>query len=107
MAGAIINLVILIPFLIAAVIFSKGKGAALIAGYNTMPPQEKRQYDEVAMCKFMGKIMYGICFCLVLFAVAGIVDENALFIIGLILMFALVIFALVYTNTNNRFKKNG
>ena len=62
MAGAIINLVILIPFLVAAVIFSKGKGASLIAGYNTMPPQEKRQYDEVAMCKFMGKIMYGICF---------------------------------------------
>ena len=106
MAGAIVHLVILIPFLIFAVIFSKGKGAALIAGYNTMPPKEKRQYDEVAMCKFMGKIMYGICFTLLLFAIGDIVDENALFIIGLILMFALVIFAVVYTNTKNRFKKN-
>ena len=106
MAGAIVNVVILIPFLIIAVIFSKGKGAALIAGYNTMSNKEKAQYDEVAMCKFMGKIMYGICFTLLLFTIGAIVDENALFNIGLILMFALVIFAIVYTNTKNRFKKN-
>ncbi|MCG7344934.1 DUF3784 domain-containing protein [Sporosarcina sp. ACRSL] len=107
MAAASIHLVILLPLLIFAVILSKAKGAALIASYNTMSDKEKAQYDEVALCKFMGKIMYGISFSVLLFAVGEFVEERGLYIVGTVLMIALIIFALVYTNTNNRFKKNG
>ncbi|WP_421616750.1 DUF3784 domain-containing protein [Brevibacillus sp. TJ4] len=62
MNGAIVTFVILIPFLILAIFLSKGKGASLLAGYNTMSDNKKAEYDEVALCKFMGKIMYGISF---------------------------------------------
>lgn len=106
MSIVIVNLIILTPFLILAFFLSKGKGASLIAGYNTMTDAEKAQYDEVALCKFMGKIMYGISFSILLFALSELLEKQILFIIGLILFLVLIIFALVYSNTKNRFKKN-
>lgn len=105
MNGAIINLILLIPFLTFAIFLSKGKGASLLAGYNTMSDSEKSKYDEVALCKFMGKIMFGIIFSLLLFAMSEILKKQFLFVIGVILLSTLIILALVYSNTRNRFKK--
>ena len=105
MVGAIINLIIFIVFLILAIFLSKGKGAFLIAGYNTMPDREKAKYDEIALCKFMGKMMYGISFSILLWALSELLEIQVLFIIGLVLFFCLIVFVLVYANTGNRFKK--
>ncbi|WP_343070869.1 DUF3784 domain-containing protein [Bacillus sp. REN10] len=96
---------ILIPFLIFAIVLSKGKGAFLIAGYNTMSQSEKEKYNEAELCKFMSKIMYGICVSLLLWALSEILDYQILFGLGLILFVCLIVFALVYFNTGNRFKK--
>ena len=98
-------LIISIPFLIFAIILSKGKGAFLLSGYNTLPDSEKAQYDEVALCKFMGKIMYGISFSLLLFALSEMLANQVLLSIGLILLISLIIFAVVYSNKRDRFKK--
>lgn len=70
-----------------------------------MPDSEEAQYDEVALCKFMGKIMYGISFSILLFALSEMLENQVIFIIGLILLLSLIIFALVYSNTRDRFKK--
>ncbi|MCB5935758.1 DUF3784 domain-containing protein [Caldibacillus thermoamylovorans] len=45
---------------IFAIILSRGKGGFLLASYNNFPESEKEQYDEVALCKFMGKMMYDV-----------------------------------------------
>ncbi|MEY9977624.1 hypothetical protein ABH968_002570 [Lysinibacillus sp. RC79] len=42
---AIVWLIIMIPFLIFAIVLSQGKGAFLIAGYNTMSNSEKEKYN--------------------------------------------------------------
>lgn len=105
MSDAVINLITIIPFLIFAIVLSQGKGAFLIAGYNTKSKREKAQYDEAALCKFMGKIMYGISFSILLWALSDMLEVKALYYIGLILFFGFVIFTLVYLNTGNRFKK--
>ncbi|MDQ0232652.1 DUF3784 domain-containing protein [Metabacillus malikii] len=96
--------IILIPFLVLATIFSKGKGAVLIAGYNTMSDSEKSQYDEVALCKFTGKIMYGVSFCILLLAIAELLNLHLLMIIAVILLIIIITVALIYTKTGNRFK---
>ncbi|PAD66371.1 hypothetical protein CHH83_24420 [Bacillus sp. 7586-K] len=98
-------LIISVPFIIFAIILSKGKGASILAGYNTMSDSEKAQYDEVALCKFIGKIMYGISFSIIIFAVSEMLENQVLFIIGLILFLTLIIFMLVYSNKRDRFKK--
>ncbi|KOS66273.1 hypothetical protein AEA09_18820 [Lysinibacillus contaminans] len=100
------TLIISILFLIFAITLSQGKGASLLTGYNTMSDSEKAKYNEIALCKFMGKIMYGISFSIFLFSLSEMVENQVIFIIGLILFIALFIFSLVYTNTKNRFKKN-
>ena len=106
MVAAIVNIIILIPFLILAFVFSPGKGAFLITGYNTLPEHKKVQYDEVAMCKFMGKIMYGISVSIFLWTLSAMVESPNLFGVGMVLFFTILIFALVKMNTGDRFKKS-
>ena len=45
-------------FMILGAILSMGKCSFLIAGCNMMNRGQKKQYDEQALCRFMGKIMY-------------------------------------------------
>ncbi len=105
MNDSIVYVVILIPMLVFAIVLSIGKGASLLAGYNTMSESKKETYDEVALCKFMGKIMYGISFSLLLIAFSEISGYSFLFVVGFVLLVFFIIFAGVYTNTKNRFKK--
>ena len=55
MERAIINFTISITFSIFDIFLWDGKGAFLIAGYNTMPDSEKAKYNEIALCKFIGE----------------------------------------------------
>lgn len=52
----------MIPFLIFAIVLSQGKGAFLLAGYNTMKESKKEIYNEKALAKFMGKINVWLLF---------------------------------------------
>ena len=47
-------------FFLLGVLFSMGRGAVLIAGYNTASKAEKEKYDEKALCRFMGKLMFAL-----------------------------------------------
>lgn len=105
MDGIIVSLFVLVLFLILAIVFSKGKGAFLIAGYNTLPDKEKEKYNEAELCKFMGKMMYGICFSILLWILSDIFEIQILLVIGVVLFVALILFLLIYANTGNRFKK--
>lgn len=103
---AVIYFLIMIPLLVLAAFLSKGKGASFIAGYNTLSEEEKAQYDEAALCRFAAKIIYGVCFSFFLWGLSEVVRIHALFFIGLVLMVGLIMFALAYVNTGNRFKRN-
>jgi len=87
------------------IIFSLGKGSALIAGFNTLPEEEKNKYDAVALSKFMGKMMFALSFSVVLWLISEVYEMSWLFYIGLALFIGLIIFLLIYVNTGNRFKK--
>ena len=50
----IANAVIAALFVLLGILFSRGKGAFLIAGYNTASAAERARYDEKALCRFMG-----------------------------------------------------
>lgn len=87
------------------IVFSLGKGSSLIAGYNTMSEEEQNQYDAIALCKFMGKIMFTVSFCMVLCLIGVVCKMNWLLYCGIGLSIGLIVFVLIYANTNNRFKK--
>ncbi|MCL1858392.1 MAG: DUF3784 domain-containing protein [Oscillospiraceae bacterium] len=95
---------ILFLFILLGVLFSFGKGAFLIAGYNTMSKAEKEKYNKTALCKFIGKIMFALSFCIALWFLSDILKIMWILYTGLILFFAVIIFAWFYANTCNRFK---
>ena len=92
-------------FLLLGVIFSRGKGAFLIAGYNTAPREEKARYDEQALCRFMGKLMFALaeCWCPVILGTA--LDLGWLLGIGIAAFLGVIFGGVIYANTGNRFRK--
>lgn len=101
----IVMLLVIGLFIALGIMFINGKGAFLIAGYNTMSQEEKAKYDAVALCKFMGKMMFALSFSMVFWAVSEAYEIIWLFYFGLVLFIAIVIFMLIYVNVGNRFLK--
>ena len=99
----VIGLAIGLPFIALGIVFLTGRGSFLIAGYNTMSKDKKEEYDKVALCKFMGKIMMPMG---ILSLFIGLSITYTWFIWAYSgAIFGLCIFAVIYANTNNRFKK--
>lgn len=102
-----IYLLALLLSLALTILFLLGKGAALIAGYNTLSPEEKARYDEPALCKFMGKITLGVSFSIVLWLLGEWLGLRDIFLpIGFALITLLCFFTVIYTNTGNRFRRD-
>lgn len=88
-----------------SVVLMRGKGAWLIAGYNTMDQKEKDRYDSTALCKFMGKYLLSVSLLMPVIPIGGMFKINWLgFVYGAYVLLS-AIFVIVYCNTGNRFKK--
>lgn len=101
----LIEVGIMLLFLLIGVVFSMGKGAFLIAGYNTASKAEKARYDEKALCRFMGKIMFALAGCQGIMALGILVVGMWLFWVGIAAFLAVIFGTVIYANTGNRFKK--
>lgn len=95
----------IVPLVILGFVFLNGRGSFLIAGYNTMSPEEKENYDTVSLCKFMGKMMFTLSFSMLFWILSVAYEVNWLFELGLVLFIGIIVFMLIYINTGNRFKK--
>ncbi|WP_246141208.1 DUF3784 domain-containing protein [Bacillus marasmi] len=102
----IIMVVPIVLIVILGIIFINGKGSSFIAGYNTMEPEEKKKYDTAALLKFVGKMMFGLSFSMIFWVLSVAYENNWLFVFGLALFMAILVFMLIYINTGNRFKKH-
>lgn len=72
--------------------------------FNTMSKDQKEKYDVLALCKFMGKIMFLIAFSISLFILSDILSTKTLLYVGIALLTISAIVTVIYTNTGNRFK---
>lgn len=80
-----------------------GRGWFLIAGYNTSSKSERDKYDERALCRFIGKIIIAVGLFLIPLSIESIAEWY--WIVFTAVTLGLGIFASVYSNTGNRFKK--
>ena len=87
------------------ILFALGKGAGLIAGYNTAPASEKAKYDQKKLCKAMAKLMFALAICQLVSASHALFHTNALIWIGQGLFLITIVAGLIYMNTGNRFQK--
>ena len=100
-----INVIVILLFIILGIVFWKGKGASLIAGYNTSSAYEKSKINEKALCRCMAKMMFGLAGCWVVLAIGIQMGMMWLFGLGFALFFVVIIICVIYMNTSNRFKK--
>ena len=94
------HLITIAVFLFLGILFWNGKGAFLIAGYNTSSKKEKNK-----LCRFMGKFMFLLAACWLVIASSEIFKTMVLYWIGLGLFMVAIIAGIVYANTGDRFKK--
>ena len=88
-----------------ALVLLSGHGGSMIAGYNTASEAEKRKYDEKALCRFVGKILLPIGLCMPAVALGGAYHIAWLPAAYAVMTVSLVIFAVVWLNTGNRYKR--
>ena len=86
------------------VLFSKGKGAFLIAGYNTMSKAKKARYDKNALCRFMGKLMFALAACWIPVALGTALGLGWLYGAGIAAYLLVIGGGLIYANTGRRFQ---
>ena len=101
----IVHIIIIALFILLGIFFSRGKGSFLISGYNTYTQAEKDRYNERALCRFMGRIMFAYAGCFAIVASSTFIGTLTPMWIGMGLFLAVTIFTLIYANTGNRFKK--
>jgi len=102
--GLIVIGVIVVSMIIMAVFLLNGKGAFLIAGYNTMSKTERAKYNEKALCRFTGWLLIALTFCMLLIPAGIFLEIPWLIYCGTMLILVLSIGAVIYSNTGNRFR---
>ena len=84
--------------LVMGVLFAFGKGGFLIAGWNTMSPQEKARYDEKKVYRNMSAMMFSAAGALGLVILGAALEKKMLMSLGFGLLLFCVIFFAVRVN---------
>ena len=100
----IFHIIVFGLLIVLGIIFFCGKGAFLIAGYNTSSKEEKSHIDKKLLCSFMGKLMFLLAGCWLVIALGSIFEIVFLHVVGIMLFVTAIAGAAVYANTGNRFK---
>ena len=88
----IVHLVVAGIFLVLGTVFAFGKGAFLIAGYNTASAEEKAKYDEKKLCWVVA-------------ALSEIFKTMIFLWVGIALFVVVTVVGVVWINIGDRCKK--
>jgi len=91
--------------IVAGVFMLTGRGSFMIAGYNNMPQSEKEKYDEKALCRFIGKIIIPLGILMIMAGIDRFTQSWGFWPVWATLFVGLLVLAVVYPNTGNRFRK--
>lgn len=102
-----INILIGLPLILIGFVLYRGKGGFLLAGWNTMPKEKKKEWDEKKLLRFNGKCIIALGLLLVLMGVLPLLGIKTAWVngIGWFAFMILIIWMVVYQNTKNRFHK--
>lgn len=87
----IIHLAVMGVLVILGFVFRSGRGAFLIAGYNTMSAKEKAQYDEKKLCKVVGNFTFVLAALWIPILVGSVIDNMIVVVSGVIVLCAVTL----------------
>lgn len=101
----IINVGTILLLAIFGLVIRSGKGAFLIAGYNTASKEEKEKTDEKKLCKAVGNLFLSLAACWILPTIGMAIEKMWIIWVGVALSTVVCIIGVVYMNTGDRFRK--
>lgn len=101
----IVLVILVLLFVLLGFLFRSGRGAFLIAGYNTASKAERDKIDEKKLCRYMGNLMFALAGCQLFFIFSVIFEKMWLLWVALALFLVCVFGGVIYINTGNRIKK--
>jgi hypothetical protein len=107
MSGYIIGGSVLVLLVAITGCLLAGRGANLIAGFNTLSKDEKERFDKPALCKFVGKILIPIDIAFITLFIGAVISAPWSTVVGIVigvLTLPYIIAITVYANTGNRFR---
>lgn len=102
LAAWIIQGMMAVIFFGLGILFGKGKGRDLIAGYNTMSERERAKYDEAKLMRIMRDGMLFFAVCMVISLAGMLLEKMWLIWVGYGLMMAGVIPMVILANTKTK-----
>ncbi len=97
--------IFILPGVGIAVALLCGRGAGLIAGYNTASAAEKAKWNEKALCRGTGALLLAILICVELFCLGGVFGVKPLMWLAAALFVVSLPLGLLWINKSKRFKK--
>ena len=104
-AGLLLSGVVMMPVWILGAVLCCGRGAGLIAGYNTASAGKRERWNEKALCRGTGTLVLAITACIELSFAGAVLGRMPLLWTGLALTAAAAVGGVVYLNTSRRFTK--
>ena len=104
-ASFIVMSIFAVPAIFFGIILCHGKGADMIAGFNTASPEERAKWDETALCRAVGILLLVMVGCLELLLLGAVLGMVALTWGGGVLIAVSTVFGIIYINTSKRFKR--
>jgi len=102
----ILLLVLILLFIVTSGFLFNGKGAFLIAGYNTMSAEEKAHYNERALCRATGMMMLGVAISMALYIPGILTNQSGWFIAGTVMIIACIAISLIYINSSKKINRS-
>ena len=101
-AAIIIYGIMILMFASFGLMFARGKGQGLIAGYNTMSAREREKYDEGKLMRIMRDGMFSFAGCMAVSLIGTLIGSKALMYAGFVLLLAAAIVLAVLANTKTK-----
>lgn len=98
-AACILYGVLILLFLALGILFAKGRGKKLIAGYNTLSERERERIDEQKLLKIMGNGMFVFAGCMALSLIGALTGVKPLMEAGAVLLVVAAVVLVVRANT--------
>ncbi len=105
MVAVFVNIFMFFLFVVLGIGIKYFKWSWLIAGYNTSSKEEKDKYDEDALCRYIGNLMFALAALMLLSGLGAYLHYFWLMNAAWIIFVIVIIVALIYANTGNRLKK--
>lgn len=77
----------------------------LATGYNTMGPEEKAQWDERALCKAVGVLMFIMAGCSAAVVLSAMLRNYILLTARILLIFAVALGGVIFINASKKLKR--